>query len=175
MAKRTNHIALVSLPWAQGVVSSNLAAPTKIIPSAAASPTGSVATVTATHGLTSGTCGMYNCVERLWGRVEMARTRVCSTDRLRLTIVGIVMLSLVVTLATRTFQVSVSSSTTVQSRASQTMRQHMDRDAFSWAAPVLQFVALQVPRSQLCVAPAGPAVSTPLREENLYNRPPPGI
>ena len=105
----------------------------------------------------------------------MARIRVGSVSWRRSAVVSIVMLSLVVTLATRTFHVTIPSSTTVQSNSPQAMRQHMDRDASQWAAPVLQFIALQVQNLYMAVAPAGPAVSTLLIEENLYNRPPPGL
>jgi hypothetical protein len=104
----------------------------------------------------------------------MARIRVGSLQWRRSAVVSIVMLSLVVTLATRTFHVTIPSSITVQSSAPQAMRQHMDRDAFGWAPPVLQFTVLLVPKSYLRVAPAGPALATLLIEENLYNRPPPG-
>jgi hypothetical protein len=87
--------------------------------------------------------------------------------------VGVVMFSLVITLATRTFHVTVPHSTTVQSNSPQAMRQHMDRDAVRWAAPVAKITVAPVPTFYPRVAPAGPPVPTFLIEENVYNRPPP--
>jgi hypothetical protein len=87
--------------------------------------------------------------------------------------VSVVMFSLVFTLATRTFPGTTSHSTTVQSNSPQAMRQHMDRDAVGWAAPVAKMVVSQAPTFYPLVAPTGPPLPTFLIEENLYNRPPP--
>lgn len=103
----------------------------------------------------------------------MSRIGIGSVEWRRSAIVSIVTLSLVVTLATRTFHVTIPSSTTVHSGSPQAIRQHMDRDAFRWVPPVLQFTLLQVPELYVRVARARPALSTLLIEENLYNRPPP--
>lgn len=92
----------------------------------------------------------------------------------RWALVSVVMLSLVAALATRTFHDGTSSnSTTVQSSSLQAMRQHMDRDAVRWAAPVATLAVAQAPTFYPRVAPAGPSLPTLLLEENLYNRPPP--
>jgi|ERR1700722_1452612 len=92
----------------------------------------------------------------------------------RWALVGVVMFSLVLTLATRTFHDTNSSlSTTVQSNSPQAMRQHMDRDAVRWAAPIATIAVAQAPTFYPRVAPAGPPLPTLLLEENLYNRPPP--
>jgi hypothetical protein len=88
-------------------------------------------------------------------------------------LVSVVLFSLVVTLATRTFHVAIPHSTTVQSSSQQGMRQHMDRDAIRWAVPVAKLTVAQAPAFYPRVAPAGPPVPTFLLEENLYNRPPP--
>lgn len=85
---------------------------------------------------------------------------------------SVVLFSLVVALATR-FQVTVHDTATVQSSASQAMRQHMNQDAVRWSAPVLQLTVLQAPTFYPHVPPAGPPLPTLLIEEHLYNRPPP--
>jgi hypothetical protein len=96
-----------------------------------------------------------------------------SVPRSRLVLVCVVMFSLVLTLATRTFCGTTPHSLAVQSSSPQGMRQHMDRDAVRWAAPVAKIVVSQAPTFYPRVAPAGPPHPTLLLEENLYNRPPP--
>ena len=88
-------------------------------------------------------------------------------------LVSVVMFSLVLTLATRTFHVTLSYNTTVQSGDSQAVRQHMDRDAIRWAAPVAKVTVSQAPTFYSRVAPAGPPLPTLFLEKSLYNRPPP--
>jgi len=87
-------------------------------------------------------------------------------------LVGLVLLSLVVTLATR-FQVTVPGTTMVQASASQSMRQHMNQDAVRWATPILQLTLLPVPTFYARQASPGPVLPALLIEESLYNRPPP--
>jgi hypothetical protein len=97
----------------------------------------------------------------------------CQRARLwRRALTGFVLLSLVVTLATR-FQVTVQDTATVQSSASQAIRQHMNQDAVPWAAPILQLTVLLAPTLSPRVAPTGPPLPILLIEESLYNRPPP--
>lgn len=103
------------------------------------------------------------------GRAQVEGCRAWSWRR---ALICLVLLSLVVTLATR-FQVTVQDTATIQSSASQAMRQHMNQDAVRWAAPILQLTVLQAPTFYPRVAPAGPPLATLLVEENLYNRPPP--
>ena len=91
----------------------------------------------------------------------------------RRALIGLVMFSLVLTLATRTFHVTISRSSTVHSVSRQAMRQHMDRDAVRWAVPVARITVAQAPTFYLHVAPAGPPLPTLPIPENLYNRPPP--
>lgn len=91
----------------------------------------------------------------------------------RLALVGVVTLSLFITLATRTFHGTTPHSIAVHSNSQQAMRQHMDRDAVRWVAPVAKVVVSQAPTFYPRVAPAGPSIPTLLLEENLYNRPPP--
>ena len=87
--------------------------------------------------------------------------------------VGIVMFSLIVSLATRTFHLTSSQRVTVQSSAAQGMRQHMNRDATGFVPPVPVSSTFQPPTSYPYVAPAGPPLAVILLDESLYNRPPP--
>lgn len=100
-------------------------------------------------------------------RVEGSRARLW-----RWALTGLVLLSLVFTLATR-FQITIQDTATVQSSASQAARQHMNQDAVRWVAPILELTVLQAPTFYPRVVSAGPPLPTLLKEENLYNRPPP--
>ena len=105
-----------------------------------------------------------------------AKTRdvaACPVPWWRWALVSVVMLSLVVTLATRTFPGTTSHSKTVQSNSPRAMRQHMDRDDPRWTPPVPVFTILQAPAFYPQVAPAGPPLPTLLFEDVLYSRPPP--
>jgi len=107
------------------------------------------------------------------GKAGTDDVSLCPVPRWRLVLVSVVMFSLALTLATRTFHDATSLSTTVQSSSLQAMRQHMDRDAVRWTAPVATLAVAQAPTFYPRVAPAGPPLPTLLLEENLYNRPPP--
>jgi len=87
--------------------------------------------------------------------------------------VGVVIFSLVVTLATRTFHSTTLQSTTVHFSSPQAMRQHMDSDAVGWVSPASEIAAEQPPTFYARMAPAGLPLPTFHIEENLYNRPPP--
>jgi hypothetical protein len=91
----------------------------------------------------------------------------------RQALVGVLMLALVVTLATRTFHVTIPHGATVRSGAAQAMRQHLDRDAVGWIPPTSVLTALRPPTFYPHVAPAGPPLGVLLLDESLYNRPPP--
>src|SRR5580704_3422709 len=84
-----------------------------------------------------------------------------------------VMFSLVLSLGTRTFHLTIPHGVTVQSTAAQGMRQHMNRDAVGFVPPVPVFTAFQAPTSYPYVAPAGAPLPVILLEQSLYNRPPP--
>jgi hypothetical protein len=116
---------------------------------------------------------LYNHLEVVVGKAETTDDSADSLPWWRWALFCVVMLSLVFSLATRTFHVTTFHSTTVQSSSPQAMRQHMDRDAVRWAAPVAKVTVAQVPTFYPGVAPAGPPLSTLLIEESLYNRPPP--
>lgn len=106
-------------------------------------------------------------------RAERREIAARSVPWWRVAFVCVVMSSLVLSLATRTFGGTASRSIVVQSNSPQAMRQHMDRDAVRWAAPVAKLVVSQAPTFYPRVAPSGPPLPTLLLEENLYNRPPP--
>ncbi|MGO9125393.1 MAG: hypothetical protein ACLP6G_10955 [Terriglobales bacterium] len=89
-------------------------------------------------------------------------------------LIGIVMLSLVVSLATRTFHQRIPQGVTVHSNTAQAARQHMVRDSARWVPPVFIHTAQLAPVFYPHVAPAGPPIPALLLiEESLYNRPPP--
>ena len=104
---------------------------------------------------------------------ETTDVAVRSVSSWRRALVSVVMFSLVLTLATRTFHVTLPYKTTVQSGDSQAVRQHMDRDAIRWAGPAAKVTVSEAPTFYPRVAPAGPPLPTLLLEESLYNRPPP--
>src|SRR5580658_3214135 len=112
--------------------------------------------------------GLYNHPEVVVGRAETTDVAVRSVPWWRWAFVSVVMFSLVITLATRTFHETPSRNTTVQSSASQATRQHMDRDAIRWSAPVAKVASSQVPTFYR-VATARPPIPTLLLEESLYN------
>jgi hypothetical protein len=117
--------------------------------------------------------GLCNHPEVIVGKAETTDATVHSASWWRWAFVGVVMFSLVVTLATRTFHDPAPRAATVHSGSVQVMRQHMDRDAVRWAAAVANITVAQAPTFYPRVAPAGPPLPTLLLEENLYNRPPP--
>jgi hypothetical protein len=86
----------------------------------------------------------------------------------------VVMLSLVVSLATRTFHQTVPQGVVAHANTAQAVRQHMVRDAARWVPPIFIYTTQQAPVFYPRVAPAGPPLPTLLLiEESLYNRPPP--
>jgi len=104
---------------------------------------------------------------------EKTNVAVASTPRRRCALVGVVMFSLVFSLATRTFHLTIPHGVTVRSNAAQAVRQHMDRNAVLWTPPVPVLTTLHAPVFYPRVAPAGPPLAALLLDESLYNRPPP--
>lgn len=102
------------------------------------------------------------------GKYEVAKYRY-----LRVLVVVLAICGLTVSLATRTFRLTVPHVVTVKSGEMQAMRQHLDRDAVRWLPPSPVLAALQAPTFYPLVAPAGPPLPATLLDENLYNRPPP--
>ena len=93
----------------------------------------------------------------------------------RALIIVLAILSLTISVATRTFGGTLSHASEVQSNATQTMRQHLDRDAFQWAPPVVVLTNLEPSTFYPHFAPAGPPLPNLLVDESLYNRPPPSF
>jgi hypothetical protein len=91
----------------------------------------------------------------------------------RVFIVVLAICGLSVSLATRTFHLNFPQGTTVNSHVEQPMRQHLDRDAMQWMAPIPVFTVFAVPTFYLPVAPAVPSLPSVLFDESLSNRPPP--
>jgi hypothetical protein len=113
-------------------------------------------------------------VEVVVGKAETKDVSLCLVPWWRWVLISVVMFSLALTLATRTFHDTTSNNAaTVQSSSPQAMRQHMDRDAVRWAAPVATLAVAQAPTFYPRVTPVGPPLPTLLLEESLYNRPPP--
>ena len=97
-----------------------------------------------------------------------------STPSWRGVLVALLMLSLVVSLATRTFHQTIPRGVNAHSNTVQAMRQHMVRDAARWVPPIFVHTAHQAPVFYPRVAPAGPPIPALLLiEDSLYNRPPP--
>jgi hypothetical protein len=89
-------------------------------------------------------------------------------------VVALAVLSLTVSLATRTFHdMTASHRVSVRADSQQAMRQHLNKDAAHWPAPVFDFAVLDTPTFYPRVAPAGPPIPSLHFDESLYNRPPP--
>jgi len=63
----------------------------------------------------------------------------------------------------------------VKAGVSEGMRQHMDRDAVHWVAPVPSLRFLLPVTYYPKFAPAGPPLPAALFDQSLYNRPPPSF
>jgi len=87
--------------------------------------------------------------------------------------VAMLLLSLTVSLATRTFRLTIPHSVNIQANSAQAIRQHMDRDAVRWVPSVPVLFVLEAPSFYPHVAPAGPPLPVLLFDQSLYNRPPP--
>jgi hypothetical protein len=86
--------------------------------------------------------------------------------------IPVLLLSLTVSLASRTFHGTLSRHSTVQSSVSQTVRQHLDRDAIQWTPPSPSFTVLEASGVDDRWA-AGPPLPRQPWHDSLYNRPPP--
>jgi hypothetical protein len=85
--------------------------------------------------------------------------------------------ALTVSLATRYSFRANSATHSVRSvserKSLDTSRQHLDKDALQWVAPVARLTSLEAPQFYPRVQPVGPPLLSVLIDENLYNRPPP--
>jgi hypothetical protein len=93
-------------------------------------------------------------------------------SRRRLFLVSLVVSVLAVNVGTRTFRLQISHSATVAACSTQGMRQHLERDAPSWVAPVLPVAILLVHPFYIPAAhPDG--FPSALLQQRLFDRPPP--
>ena len=84
--------------------------------------------------------------------------------------------SLTLSLATRFWAPYTSQSPIVKSvdrRPAEPQRQHLDRDAAQWTAPVASFSIIEPSTIEISLAPAEPLLPMHVFSESLYNRPPP--
>ena len=94
-------------------------------------------------------------------------------SRLPVVVIVLAICGLTVSLATRTFRLTMPHGVTAQCADSHAVRQHMDRDAAQWAPPVPLLSTPPAPVFYPRVAPAGPPIPGVLFDESLSNRPPP--
>jgi type II secretory pathway pseudopilin PulG len=88
----------------------------------------------------------------------------------------LVIAALSVSLATRFCRSSDTVKVHVQANASNSsLRQHMDRDATQWVAPVTRLIFLETVEFYPRFAPTGPPLPALLFDQSLYNRPPPSL
>ena len=76
-------------------------------------------------------------------------------------------------LVTRTFHSELSFGITAQSNSPHAVRQHLDRDAIRWVAPVPNFSPLRASTFHSSMVTAVSPLPSLIADENLYNRPPP--
>lgn len=94
--------------------------------------------------------------------------------RWELAVILLAICGLSISVATRTFRLSSSTDTVVNSASGHAIRQHMDSDAVNWAPPTTSVTAvLELPVFYPRFAPAGPPLPRLYYEESLFNRPPP--
>ncbi len=97
----------------------------------------------------------------------------CRCPRWRVFIIAIAICGLSFSLATRTFHAKILRSTTITSQSAEPMRQHLNRDAMRWVAPVPVFIVFEAPSSYLRVAPVASQLPGIFFDQSLSNRPPP--
>jgi hypothetical protein len=61
----------------------------------------------------------------------------------------------------------------VDRRSGEPKRQHLDRDASRWVAPVAHFTIIEPGAIETRLAPTGPLLPKHVFSDSLYNRPPP--
>ncbi len=81
--------------------------------------------------------------------------------------------SLTGSLVTRTFHLKHSYCVTVRSNSPHAVRQHLDRDAIRWVAPVPNFAPLRTSTFHSSMTTRVSPLPSLILDENLYNRPPP--
>jgi hypothetical protein len=106
----------------------------------------------------------------LLGYSEVAECRLFSW---RGVLVCVAVLSLVVSLASRTIHLSVVDNPTAQSDSPQAKIQHLNKDAAQWTAPTASFLLFRLFSTSLHAVPAEKPFLSLHVDACLYNRPPP--
>jgi len=91
-------------------------------------------------------------------------------------LVVIAICSLTLSVATRFWVPGTSQSPIVKSldrRAAEPARQHLDRDAIQWVAPVANFSIVEPAAVEASLVPAGPPLPRLVFSDSESNRPPP--
>jgi len=105
-------------------------------------------------------------------KTETTQAEGCQTPKWRWAFISVVLFSLLISLVTR-FHSDPPSAISVQCLSLRSVRQHMDRDAVPWTAPVPNYATSEAPSFYRSVTPAVAPRPISLLEQNLYNRPPP--
>ncbi len=92
-------------------------------------------------------------------------------------LVVIAICSLTLSVATRFWAPSISQShivtKSIDQRSVDPKRQHLNKDATRWVAPLIDFSILAPAAIEARLAPTGPILPKHVFTESLYNRPPP--
>jgi hypothetical protein len=99
-------------------------------------------------------------------------------QRWRFLVIAVATCALTISLATRfytPFSSSVHSVKAVEHVSAQPTRQHLDRDATHWVAPVATFSLLEPVKVLRSVIPTESFLPNHVFDESLYNRPPPQL
>jgi hypothetical protein len=97
-------------------------------------------------------------------------------SRWRVVLIAVAICSLTISLATRfytPFPSHTHSVKAVERHGAEPARQHLDRDATHWAAPVATFTLLEPVKVLGCVIAIESVLPNQVIDESLYNRPPP--
>jgi hypothetical protein len=88
-------------------------------------------------------------------------------------VLGIVLFSLVASLATRTFHLQVVNGAQVKASSTSAAQQHLDKDGFEWTPPAPSLVSSEDPIHLETIVLAASLLPAQTLDDVLYNRPPP--
>jgi hypothetical protein len=97
-------------------------------------------------------------------------------QRWRLVVIAVATCALTISLATRFYTPFSSSGHSVRAlehRSIDPKRQHLDKDASHWVAPVASFTLLEPTAVLQRITVSGPVLPSHAFDKSLYNRPPP--
>lgn len=110
-----------------------------------------------------------------FGATGLADFRLGLSSWRRITLIGLAIFSLTVSLATR-FTISASetpAARSVQAHSPDAHRQNLLGDGIRWTAPASSFTVFEPPRALVYAVPADLPFTSFWSENWLYNRPPP--